>query len=147
MRAAERAERFAVSPGTMERQHQQPTEAFVKRKIDRETLELADEQLVSTQCEIGLDPISERHEAHLAQTRDLREQDRRVIQAGVRAPAPHRKRLTQPICRLTRPGCHQWTDLLHRSAEHPLVDVLLTDPQRVAPERSVSNPSPIRWRR
>src|SRR5689334_7715211 len=68
-----------------------------------ERLELADQLGVATEREVGFDPLLERRDTCLLQSRDLILRERRQGEVGQRRPSPKRQSLQQRV------GGKPWT--------------------------------------
>ena len=86
-------ERLRVPAGPVEREHVLQAEALAKRVLGDQRFELADHVAVMAEREVGLDPLLERGQAELLETRALVPGER-LRDLGQRGPAPERKRVT-----------------------------------------------------
>ena len=85
--------------GPVEREHVLQAEALAKRVLGDQRFELTDHVAVMAEREVGLDPLLERCNAELLETRALVPGER-LRDLGQRGPAPERKRVTQQLSRL-----------------------------------------------
>jgi len=60
-------ERFGLTSGAVQRQHQLAARPFAERVLAAEQVELANQSGMTAECELGLDPVLERREPLLFQ--------------------------------------------------------------------------------
>jgi hypothetical protein len=84
-----------LTTAAIERQHLQRTDALAQRMLLRERREFSDEIRMTSETQVGLDAILERHQAKLLEPRDRSVCERVVGEVGKRGTAPQIKRLAQ----------------------------------------------------
>ncbi len=94
-------ERLVAPAGAVEGDHQGGVHVLVERTAEHERLELADQLLVASQLEVGLDPQVEGALAELLEPRHVRGQQAARHDVDQRGAAPERE---GPAERLGRPG-------------------------------------------
>ena len=80
---------------SVERKHQLRAETFAKRMLDNQLLELADELCVTAERKLRLDPVLERSESDLLQSRNRNLRELFIGEIGKRCSTPKRKSLLQ----------------------------------------------------
>jgi hypothetical protein len=88
-------ERLGLATRPVEREHQLSPEAFSKRLLSHEQLQLGDELGVPASPQISVDPVLETGQAKLLQACDLVPGEPLIGELGQRRPAPLCKRLVQ----------------------------------------------------
>src|SRR5262249_56767325 len=88
-------ERLALTPRTVQREHQLRVQPLAERIPVHQRLELAYEIVVPTEHEVGFDSLLYRNESPLLQTGDLCPRERLEGDVGERRAPPQRKRLAQ----------------------------------------------------
>ena len=123
-----RAERICLATRAVQRDHELAAESLAKRMVDDERAEFADENVLASQSEIGLDPILDRNHVELFEACDRRLGERLVREVRQRRPTPQRECLAQPVGRLLRRADRFRQQLL----EPGRVQLTCRDLQRVA---------------
>jgi hypothetical protein len=84
-----------LPPGPVERQHQVAPQSLAKRRFLDQSRQLWDHMVVSSVCEVGLDPVLVRGETHLLEPNPVGVGELVEHEVGERGPAPHGQRFTQ----------------------------------------------------
>ena len=91
-------ERLRLAPRPVERQHQLGAQSLAQRVLGDERLELAGEAAVTSERQVGLDPVLERREVQLLESHDGRLGERLVREVGKSRAAPEAQRLAKTAC-------------------------------------------------
>ena len=126
-------QRLPLATGPVQRHHQLTAKALAERMALDERLELADQLVVASEREVGVDPLLERGQAELLEASDLRLGERLVREVGKGRPAPERQRVTEPIgCQLRVVPAERLSSLLDPALEDGGVERLGSDAQDVS---------------
>ena len=112
-------QRFRLPPRAIQRDHKLPVQAFAKRVLRDEPLELGDELAMATVRQLVVDRLLQRGQPQLLQATDLRRRERLVCDVGERRATPQRERLARCAIR-------------HEPLESSRVDLVVGDAQLVA---------------
>ena len=91
----ERLQRLRLSPRPIERQHLVAAQTFAQRVARDQRLELGDQLLVAAERELGVDPLLERYQPQLLETRRLGLGEGLEGEVGKGCAAPRRERLAE----------------------------------------------------
>jgi hypothetical protein len=86
-------ERFGLTPGVVERQHEKGPEAFSERMTRKQLFELGYERFRASACQVGFDPFLDDREAQLFEADDLVLSERFGWKVDERQSSPDRERL------------------------------------------------------
>ena len=101
--ALEPMQRVGLPAAAVQREHQLAAQAFAKRVLRDERLELRHQLVMAAERQLSVDAILDRRETELLEPGDLALRERLVSQLGQRLPAPERERLAQagrPLVRI-----------------------------------------------
>jgi hypothetical protein len=123
------AERFRLSAGAIERQHELSARPFAQWMLADEYLELPDELDVASEIEVCLDAPLDRSQAQLFEAKDLGLREWLVREVGESRPAPDAERIAEQSRGLVGRGqpC-----LLDEPLEAKEVELVRLNPQDVA---------------
>ena len=117
----------------VERDHQSAGQALANAMLGDERAQLSDQLDVTTEREVGLDPLFERRQPDLLQPSDGDLRERFVVEVGQRRAAPQREGIAQKLARL--PGiarCAGESCLLAQSLEPAQVELIGRQADQVA---------------
>jgi hypothetical protein len=84
-------QRFRLSPGAVEREHQLPPQPLPQRVSRGQGLELRDQRVVPAEGQLGVDPLLGRHESELFEPFGVGAREVLVGDLRQRLPAPERE--------------------------------------------------------
>ncbi len=132
-RVAVGVQRLALTPGSIQGEHELPAQALAQRLRRHEPLQLRHELGTAAHRQIGLDAILDRGRAQVLQARDLGRRERLEHHVGQRRPAPLRQRRAQPRRRaLVAPGRQRAPPVRAQLREAAEVKFVRLDAQPVA---------------
>ena len=88
-------QRLGLTTRPVQRQHQLSADALAQGMLTHESVELADQLVLATEREIGVDPNLQRRQTRLLQPGDLSLSERLVGEVSQRRPPPQPQRIAQ----------------------------------------------------
>jgi hypothetical protein len=87
-----------LTPGPVERDHQLSAQSLAQRLLADEHLQLRNQLVRASECEIGVDARLQRREPRLLEARDLALREVVVAELRKCGPTPKRERLAKRLC-------------------------------------------------
>ena len=122
--------RLAAAP--VQREHELASQPLAQRMSRHERLELGNELRRSTHCQVRVDPILDRSEPELVESRDLALCEVLVGKVGERASSPQSERLSERLPGSAGILLEQTMAFCRETLEPPRVEVVGVEPKAVA---------------
>ena len=132
-----RVQRVGLPAAAIQRQHQLTAQPLPEHVLGDHRLQLRHQLEMAAARQIGVDPILQRRQPQLLQTRDLALRQRLALQIGQRLPPPQRQRITQTGRAIT--GIPARTRPLHQRLKPRHIDLIRRRPQQI-PRRPRPDP-------